>query len=66
MNKSLLSLLACPLCKGTLYYQPASDQRPERLVCKFDKLAYPIEQEVPMMVPEKATVLSDEELSHVH
>jgi uncharacterized protein YbaR (Trm112 family) len=65
INKSLLSFLVCPLCKGALnYYQP-SGTTSAVLICKFDKLAYSIEEDIPNMIPEQAKPVSEEELSHV-
>ncbi len=39
MDKRLLEILACPICKGKLVYK----QDTEELLCRFDKLAYPIQ-----------------------
>ena len=47
---SALDLLVCPLCKGELDYQKESQE----LVCHFDKLAYPIRNDVPIMLPTEA------------
>ena len=37
MDKKLLDLLACPICKGPLQFQA----EPEELICRGDRLAYP-------------------------
>ena len=50
MDKLLLEILVCPLCQGKLAYEPGQD----RLICKFDKLAYPIRDGIPVMLPEEA------------
>lgn len=50
MDKRLLDVIACPICKGKLQY----DKTAHQLVCKIDKLAYPINNDVPVMLPEKA------------
>jgi len=53
MDQSLLAILACPLCKGKLIY----DAKSACLICRFDHLAYPIKNGVPVMIPEKAEKL---------
>ena len=50
MNHALLDVLVCPLCKGKLLYDHANQE----LICRFDKLAYPIRNQVPVMLPEEA------------
>jgi len=54
MDARLLEILACPVCKGTLKYQ--RDARV--LVCRLDRLAYPIPDEVPVMLEEEARQLA--------
>ena len=58
MDKKLLEILVCPLCKGPLVYQ--KDQ--SELWCRADKLAYPIEKDIPVMLEQNARALSLEEL----
>lgn len=50
MDKKLLDILVCPLCKGKLIYEKTS----EELICKFDKLAYPIRDGIPIMLEDQA------------
>ena len=57
MNKKLLDILVCPVCKGPLIYQ--ADQ--QRLICKADRLVYPIRDGIPVMLIDEATKLSDED-----
>lgn len=57
MDKKLLDILVCPLCKGELMYK--KDQ--QELICKFDKLAYPIREDIPVMLEEEARKVSDSE-----
>ena len=38
LDKKLLEILACPVCKGELLY----DRGAGELVCGIDKLAYPV------------------------
>lgn len=58
MDKKLLEILACPQCKGELIY----DKKQNELICKRDKLAYPIKEEIPIMLIDQARTLTDEEL----
>ncbi len=59
MDKSLLEILACPVCKGELLY----DQANQELICRFDRFAYPIINDIPVMLEARARRLSaDEEI----
>jgi len=53
MDQKLLEILACPLCKGKLLY----DKAPQELICKVDKLAYPIRNDIPVMLVDEARKL---------
>jgi uncharacterized protein YbaR (Trm112 family) len=55
MDKKLLSILVCPLCKGKLLLKK------EELVCKFDRLAYPLRDGIPVMLEAEARIISLEE-----
>lgn len=55
MKKKLQSILACPVCKGDLSYQP----RTKELVCKKDKLAFPVRHGVPVLLVSDARRLPD-------
>jgi len=57
MDKKLLDILVCPLCKGKLEY----NNQDSELVCRFDKLAYPIRDDIPVMLEEEARSLSTAE-----
>ena len=57
MDKKLLSILVCPLCKASLQY----DREAQELICLPDSLAYPIRDEIPVMLEEEARKLSLEE-----
>ena len=60
MDKKLLSLLVCPVCKGILKW----DKEKSELICKPDGLAYQVEDEIPVMMADKARVLTvDEKLA---
>ena len=54
VNPRLLEILACPVCKGPLQFRPDSAV----LVCRMDRLAYPIRDQVPVMLEEEARQLS--------
>ncbi len=54
MDPRLLQVLVCPLCKGPLKYEP-SDQE---LICKADKLAFPIRDGIPVMLVDDARKLN--------
>lgn len=58
MDRKLLSILACPVCKGKLDYHPAKTE----LVCRADRLAYPIKDDIPVMLETSARKLTLEEL----
>jgi len=57
MDHALLDILVCPLCKGKLLY----DHTSQELICRFDKLAYPIRNQVPVMLSAEARDISFEE-----
>lgn len=50
----LLEILVCPQCKGELEYHPGPD---ERLVCHACRLAYPVEDGIPVMLVDDAKPL---------
>jgi uncharacterized protein YbaR (Trm112 family) len=57
MEKNLLEILACPVCKGELLYDSANQE----LVCRFDRLAYPVINDIPVMLESRARRMSSEE-----
>lgn len=57
MDPKLHEILACPICKGPLVYRKAEQE----LVCKVDRLAYPIRDDIPVMLEEEARRLADDE-----
>ncbi len=57
MDKRLLDILVCPICKGELIYRRDAQE----LVCRFDRLAYPIRDEIPVMLESEARRLSLDE-----
>lgn len=56
MDKRLLEVLACPICKGKLVCSQYRDI--EELICHFDKLAYPICDGIPVMLADRARQLT--------
>ncbi|NOZ38396.1 MAG: Trm112 family protein [Gammaproteobacteria bacterium] len=57
MDMKLLDILACPVCKGPLVYKKENNE----LICKADRLAYPIRDDIPVMLEEEARQLDAEE-----
>jgi uncharacterized protein YbaR (Trm112 family) len=57
MDRNLLAILACPICKGELVY----DAKNEELICKFDRLAYPVIDGIPVMLDARARHLAEDE-----
>ncbi len=58
MDSKLLDILVCPVCKGPLIYKKAAQE----LICKADRLAYPVRDEIPVMLEDEARKLSLEEV----
>lgn len=58
MNRKLLDILVCPVCKGPLQYHKDDNE----LVCKADRLAYPIRDDIPVMLEDEARRVSLEEV----
>ncbi|NBS97480.1 MAG: Trm112 family protein [Betaproteobacteria bacterium] len=58
MDARLLDILVCPLCKGPLEY----DRQKSELCCRIDRLAFPIRDDIPVMLESEARALieSDE------
>jgi len=57
MDHRLLDILACPICKGPLVLQ----REAAALVCRADRLAFPIKDDIPVMLEEEARVLSSDD-----
>lgn len=57
MDKKLLDILACPICKGPLVYNKDAAE----LICKADRLAYPIRDDIPVMLEDEARKLAADE-----
>ena len=61
VDPKLLEILVCPLCKGKLVYRKNAPQHPSELVCKADRLGYPVKDGIPVMLEEEARKLPPEE-----
>jgi uncharacterized protein YbaR (Trm112 family) len=58
MDIKLLDILVCPICKGKLIFRKEAKE----LICKPDRLAYPIRDDIPVMLEHEARPLSSEEI----
>ncbi len=61
MDTKLLDILVCPLCKSSLVYQKSAQE----LICKADRLAFKIDDDIPVMLVDEARKLSLEEVEKV-
>ena len=57
MDRKLLEILVCPICKGPLHYNKAQQE----LVCALDRRAFPIKDNIPVMLEEEARQLPPDE-----
>ena len=57
MDTRLLDILACPICKGPLQYSKSL----QVLVCRADRLAYPIRDGIPVMLEDEAKQLTPDD-----
>ncbi|WP_018575800.1 Trm112 family protein [Legionella shakespearei] len=55
MDRKLLDLLVCPLCKGKLLLKK------KELICRFDRLAFPVRDDIPVMLEHEARIITLEE-----
>lgn len=53
LSEELLKILVCPVCKQKLELVPQKDS----LVCKQCRLIYPIEDDIPVLIPSTAKKL---------
>jgi hypothetical protein len=58
MDAKLLDILVCPICKGPLQYDKANQE----LISIESGLAYPIKDDIPVMLEEEARQLSPDEI----
>ncbi len=57
LDARLLEILACPLCKSPLRHMPGSAV----LVCRADRLAFPVVDGVPVMLEGEARALASDD-----
>lgn len=57
MDSKLIDMLACPLCKSPVHL---SEDKSE-LICKADALAFPIRDDIPVMLESQARSLTTDE-----
>ena len=57
MDSKLLDILVCPICKGPLIYLKSRQE----LICKADRLAFPIKDGIPVMLEDDARKLAADE-----
>ena len=61
MDSKLLELFVCPVTKTSLVWQ----RDKEELWCVASRLAYPIDDGIPVLIPEQARQLQDEEVQSI-
>ena len=54
MTERLTDILACPLCKGPLAWL----RETQEFLCRADRLAYPVRDGIPVMLPDEARRLA--------
>ncbi len=57
MDPRLLDILVCPVCKGNLEFRRSEGE----LICRACRLAYRIEDGIPVMLEEEARPLTEAE-----
>lgn len=57
MDPRLLEILVCPVCKGPLEHRRDKAE----LVCKPCRLAYPVKDDIPVMLEGEARSLGSDE-----
>ncbi|PIW44874.1 MAG: hypothetical protein COW18_12310 [Zetaproteobacteria bacterium CG12_big_fil_rev_8_21_14_0_65_54_13] len=55
LDQALMEILACPKCKGEVHY----NAQKTALECDACHLAYPIRDDIPVMLIDEATALAD-------
>ena len=57
MSERLTDILACPVCKGPLAWQRDT----EEFLCRADRLAFPVRDGIPVMLPDEARRLAPDD-----
>jgi hypothetical protein len=58
VDKKLLDILVCPVTKGPLIF----DKEAQELISLSARLAYPIRDDIPVMLEDEARTLTEEEV----
>ena len=58
MDAKLLDILVCPLCKSPLVYRKTEQE----LICKADRLAFAIKDDIPVMLADEAREMTLKEV----
>lgn len=58
MDARLLDILVCPICKANLEYRKADSE----LVCKPCKLAFPVRDDIPIMLEDEARKIQSDDV----
>jgi uncharacterized protein YbaR (Trm112 family) len=58
MDARLLDILVCPICKANLEYRKADSE----LVCKPCKLAFPVRDDIPIMLEDEARQIQSDDV----
>jgi uncharacterized protein YbaR (Trm112 family) len=58
VSERLTDILACPVCKGPLAWQ----RETQEYLCRADRLAYPVRDGIPVMLPDEARRVPLDEL----
>ena len=61
MDKSLLEIIVCPVCHGKLDHI----KNKSKLICRFDRLAYPIDDGIPVLLADKAEKLTAQQVDQL-
>ena len=58
VDPKLVEILACPICNGKVVF----NQDKTAFICRADKLAFPIEDSIPVMLEDQARPATEDEL----
>ena len=57
-DTKLLNIIACPICKSELHFAKEANE----LICKTDRIAFVIKEDIPVMLEGEARQLTFEEI----
>jgi uncharacterized protein YbaR (Trm112 family) len=67
LDSRLLDILACPLCKAPLHRAPLHGAAPrlddtsQQLICRADRLAFPVRDGIPVLLESEARPLAPDD-----